>query len=280
MYCSKCGSKLDDNFKYCTECGTLNKNFSLDDNIENLDISSDHDSNNIDNSVSNSSSTSNNMGSGNNGQNKDSTKWPSKLVIALIFGICGMIFGFMFSIITLILSIIGLVFAIRCTSYGSESIGVIIVNILGILSSAFGCFILGLIIYFCVNSDKFIDTYQSNKSSEPEVSDKSYYLENDWYCGDSPSVDSSNYTMTMSFRGNNFQLNTSSNYAKGTFDLNPINYSIYKYLITYTVNETDIKDASNSSYYLYIDEGLLKFYSVSSHSTYYCTTNFSSNNQL
>lgn len=292
MYCINCGKKLNDNELYCTECGTKsvkgndikkdvsNESEILDNNLsENVkeEILDEKDKDvNIEGTVNDDNSktvtSTNNI---NSFKNKD--QWPKKLIIALVFGIIAMFTGPVFSIITLILAIIGLVFSLKCSDFGSVSIGVVIVNVLGILSS-----LLGIFIAICIAlAILFPDDTTSKRGIDDVTEDKTSYIENTWYCGLNSNVDSSNYSLIMSFDNGQFELkNKSTAYIRGSYNIVDANYGIYKYRLNYYVDDSSINTSSSSYYYIDVDRDSLQLYSTGSYKTYYCTTNFGSQNQL
>lgn len=308
MYCINCGKKLNDNELYCTECGTKNEivnnkkkketddNFLLDEKLEDSKVesvsSNDADSSTdkgiVDDStksdaISNNSSNSNVSNKSLN-NNRNNNEWPKKLIIALVFGLIAMFTGPIFSIITLVLAIVGLIFALKCSDVGSTCVGVVIVNVLGILSSLFGIFLAFCVVLALVFPEE--STNSGVKHNDPpydyDIEDKTSYIENTWYCGVNSNVDSSNYSLVMDFNDGKFEWknSTSSAYIRGSYDIVKANYGVYKHRLNYYVEDASMSTSSSSYYYIDIDEDKLQLYSSGSYKTYYCTTELGSQNQL
>ena len=288
MYCVGCGKKLEDHELYCTNCGTRVEKSSSEslEKTEILEYNKPLGENNQNNQYNNGfNSNYNNYNQPSNNLNPQN-KWPQKLVVALIFGIIAMTTGPLFSVITLILAIIGVVLASKCKEYGSNQLAVIIVNIIGILSSLLGCLIVGLIVIgllFSEESSSTNNSYTNNNSNNIITEDNTKYIENTWYCGNYSNVNASNYSLIMNFSNGSYEWLSGgrTQYIRGTYDIQSANYGIYKYRLIYKVEETSLDNISSGSYYyMNVEKDNLQLYSSGSKVTYYCTTSLGSQNQL
>ena len=212
MYCKNCGNKLNENEKFCSNCG-----MTIESNLNNSKLPNMNDnSNNSNISNMNTNSNINNYQQQINSVSGKANKWKT---ISMVLGIIAIVLSFIFYFYTLPLSIIGLIFGIKAKKEDTKNSIGFIVNIVAIAIT-----IIMTIIVFVIDLP---NNETNNYNNDNSYNDSNYgdYGETDGVKG--------NYSRDA-FSGNSFEYKTGYDSATfifnkdSTFEVSYVNGATYK----------------------------------------------------